>query len=122
MTPRLSNSPPWLPRASDASMIRRRRSRSSSAASGGWPLVLRRAITYLPSRSCAAAASAAAAISFSERPASAARDSTTTAPAFTSFSTFWVNVVSRPASSALISRSRSWSASGSRAPARTKSL
>ena len=121
ITSRLSYSPPRLPRVSEVRMIRSRRPRLSRDARAGWPLVFSSGMTYRFSRPRAAAAAAAAAIRFSERPASSSRVSTTTAEAFTSSSTFCVKRLDSAASSALISCIRSFSASDSRAPARTKS-
>ena len=121
MTPRLSYSPPWLPRASEVRMMRSRRPRSSIDARAGCPLVFSSGMTYRPSSSRASAAATAAATWPSESPASSSRVSTTTAEAFTSSSTFWVNRLDNAASRALMACIRSFSASESRAPARTKS-
>ncbi|MNV66168.1 hypothetical protein D3C71_1589080 [compost metagenome] len=76
-------------------------------------------MTYLPSSLRALAASAAAAICSSDSPSSCLTSSTTTAEAFTSFCTFWLNLVPRLASSAFIALSLVLSASLSLAPART---
>jgi hypothetical protein len=119
---RLSNSPPRLPRANEAFMIRSRSARFSSEASGGCPVVFARRTRNLPSWPAALAASAAAATCASLKPASSARLSTITADASTSLSTFWLKVVCSVASSVLSAFSFSLSASDSVAPARTKSL
>jgi len=70
----------------------------------------------------ARAAAAAAATASAGSPASSARSVTTTAEALVSRSTFWLNVASSVASSALIALRRAWAGAASCAPARTKSL
>ncbi|ODU49534.1 MAG: hypothetical protein ABS98_10035 [Lysobacteraceae bacterium SCN 69-48] len=117
----LSHWLPRLPRATEASCRRWRSARLASCASAGWPVVLSKAITYLPSSLRALAASAAAAICSSLIPASSARLSTTMADAFTSASTFWLNWVPSFDICVLMSRMRAFCASVNAAPPRTKS-
>ncbi len=120
-TARLSNSPPRLPRARDAAITFRRDAWLARSVSTGWPVVLTSSMTNLPGLPALAAASAAVLISASLSPASSARVSNVTAIAPRSFSTFCANVVCSVASSAFSARSLALLASGSCAPARTKS-
>jgi len=101
--------------------MRSRRARFRSEASTGCPLVLSNRSAHAPGRPSARASSAAAATSAGVRPSNSSARSTQTSEALTSLSTFWVKVVWRLEISALNARSRAFSGSASRAPARTRS-